>query len=321
MSYASNLNTYLNPTPETIVRRGNYESTGYNEAPASGSLVAPYPGMLIQLNSDGTVSVCTQAGGGMPKIFAVEDALQGYTINDQYSQGDIVRYINAEPGHILQGVIPAGFSTSIGTMLQSYGDGSLVPQVASAGTVLYVTNANSTAISNTAAETAFDQYYVFPAKELVAGDVLHIVAQGKINNIVANNTVNVKLKVGSTTIVATGAVAPAASDEFYIDTTLVVRTVGGSGTFVAGGVEALGTSGTVTSKAFYLDSTALNTNANANFTVTATFNAAAVNNNIQMNILSIERMRTTPGASIAQALTAVNNSAGTGYEFVDVLIL
>lgn len=321
MSYTTNLNTYLNPTPETIVRRGNYMSTAYAEANASDSLTAPYPGMLIQMNSDGTVSVQTTAGANVPRMFAIEDALQGYTIDDQYSQGDVVRYVIAYPGMIIRSVIPAGQVTVVGSILQSYGDGSLAPVVASGGDVLYSSVANSTAITNTTTQTAFSNgSYVIPANSLQVGDVIQVLAQGKVTAQNSTDTLTARLLLGSTVVVATAAVDAAVNDVIYFEANLIVRTIGTSGTVVAAGVQANGVPGTVTAKPFYMDSTTLNTTANANLAVTAEWSVANTGNSVQLNVMEVKRLRVAPQGFLAMALEAVNNASGNTYEFVDVQI-
>lgn len=319
MSYATNLNTYLNPTPETILRRGNYGPVGYNEAPCSTS-GAPYPGMLIQMNSNGTVSVQTAVGGAVPKMFAIEDALQGYTINDQYVANNTVRYIIAPPGTILQVPIPAGFVATIGDMMVSYGDGSLVPEDDMGIGTLYTTTANSDTVTNTAVETSYGQTYTIPANTLQDGDVLKFTVAGFVPSANANDTLNVKLKIGSTVIAATGAVNITANDAFEIEMSAVIRTDGASGFITAGGFTSLGVLGTATGLVARLAPTAINTTANQIIDVTATYNAAHTDNQSYMTILDIEKVRATPQGLLAMAVSNTNNNTN-GYEFVDVQIL
>ena len=320
MTYATNLNSYLNPTPETILRKGNYGYIHYEEWPCSASGTPPYPGMLCLLNSDNTVSVQTSVGGDVPVMVAVENALAGLTVNDQYTANNVVRLLIAEPGHVVQAPIPIGVQTSVGTQMISAGDGSWTPVTGLRTDVLYVTVANSNMVSNVAVATSFGQTYTIPAASLVAGDVLHIVAQGTVPNTTTNTTLNVALKFGSTVIGSTTAIDPANGDMWLIEADIVVRTAGASGTIVATGVEGLGTQATVTAKPFYLGSTSANTNANIVVDVTAAFNAAATTDNTQMNILTIERLRSIGQKPLGMALTALNNVSGSGYEFVDVMV-
>lgn len=319
MSYSTNLNTYLNPTPETILRRGNYGPVGYQEAPCSVTN-PPYPGMLIQLNSDGTVGAQTSVGGNVPKQFAIEDALQGYTINDQYVANNVVRFIIAPPGTILQAPIPAGFSATVGDMMVSYGDGSLVPEDDMGIGTLYTTTANSNTVTNTTAETSFGQTYTIPAKTLQDGDVLKFTVSGFVPSANSTDTLNVKLKMGSTVVAATGAVDITTNDAFQIEMSVVIRTDGASGVMTGGGFASLGVAGTGTGKVITLAPTAVNTNANILVDVTATYSAASTSDQAYMTILDIEKTRSNPQGLLAMAVSNTNNNTN-GYEFVDVQIL
>lgn len=320
MSYATNLNTYLNPTPQTILRRGSYGTEHYEEYLCHASNTPPYPGMLVQINSDGTCSVQTSVGGDVPKLIAVEDALQGYTVNDQYTANNVVRVLVAEPGHVVQAPIPTGVAAVVGSIMVSKGDGSWTPQTGLQSTNLYVSNTNSNTVTNTSSQTSFGQTYAIPAASLMAGDVLHIVAQGIAPSTNSTDTLNVALKIGSTTITTTGAVDVANNDIFHIDATVVFRAVGASGSMVAVGTDALGADGTVTAKPFSLTPTSVNTNAALTVDVLATWSVASTSNQVQMNILSIERNRSSVQKGLGMSLSTLNNVSGTGYEFIDVLI-
>ena len=320
MTYAANLNTYLNPTPQTILRKGNYGVIHYEEFPCHASYTPPYPGMLVQINSDGTCSVQTSVGGDVPVMVAVEDALQGHTIDDQYSANNIVRVLIAEPGHMIQGPIPVGVATVVGSMMLSKGDGRWTPQTGLAYTNLYVSNSNSNTVTNTTAQTSFGQTYSIPAASLVAGDILTIVAQGIAPSTNSTDTLNVALKIGSTTVCTTGAVDVTNNDVFHITATVVVRSAGASGSLVAAGSTVLGAAGTATEKVFALTPTTVNTNAALTVDVLATWSVASTSNQVQMNILSIERTRSQRDKPLGMAMTALNNVAGTGYEFVDILV-
>jgi len=319
MSYATNLNTYLNPEPQTILRRGSYGTAHYDEAVCAAS-GAPYPGMLIMFDSAGKVTVQTSVGGDVPVLVAVEDALQGYTINDQYSVNNVVRFLVAEPGHVVQGPIPVGVATSIGTMLTSAGDGSWKPATGLAYDNLYVSTSNSNTVTNTAVATSFGQTYSIPAASLAVGDILTITAMGVCPSTNSTDTLNVILKFGSTTVAATGATDVANDAEFLIQAKVVVRAVGDSGVVVAAGTTSIGAAGTATDKIFNLTPTAANTNAAIVVDVTATWSVANTGNQVQMNVLSIERTRATKDKPLGMAQTAVNNVSGSGYEFVDILV-
>jgi predicted RecA/RadA family phage recombinase len=147
--------------------------------------------------------------------------------------------------------------------------------------------AASTAVTNTTSETAFDQSYTFVANALKAGQRINIRAQVIATATNSTDTLTVKLKIGSTVIVATAAVDVANSDIAYIDADVTIRTDGASGTIVAAGHQALGTPGTVTAKPFNLASTAIDTTATQAITVTATWSVASASNSCRLDQLII----------------------------------
>jgi hypothetical protein len=156
--------------------------------------------------------------------------------------------------------------------------------------VVYNAIAASAVISNTIAETAFDKSYSIPANSLKAGESLHIRAWGACPSTNSTDTLNVKLRIGGTQIVATGAVDVANNDIFLIDVVVTFRAVGSSGTLVAAGSVALGASGTVTAKAAALSSTSLNTTQNQTIDVTATWSVANAGNQVRLDGLHIEKL-------------------------------
>jgi hypothetical protein len=110
--------------------------------------------------------------------------------------------------------------------------------------LLFASVAASAAVSNTTTETAFDQSYTIPANTLKAGDVISGRAQVIATSTNSTDTLNVKLKIGSTVVAATGAVDVANNDVAYIDYAITIRTSGASGTLVATGTASLGVEGT-----------------------------------------------------------------------------
>lgn len=83
------------------------------------------PGMLISLDSAGTLVPHPTAGGNCEKLFALEDALQGRTIDIDYTSGELVFYLKAEPGTEIYALMAPGEDAEIGEYLSSNGDGSL----------------------------------------------------------------------------------------------------------------------------------------------------------------------------------------------------
>jgi hypothetical protein len=126
------LATYLNPSPRTIWLKGEREH--YDEARAS---VLVKPGYLIELEAAGTMKPNATSAGDATRAVAIEDGLQGLTIEDNYAIGDLVRYVVCEPGDEVQMRVPAGAAAIvIGDALKSNGDGTLIKQ-GGAGTILF----------------------------------------------------------------------------------------------------------------------------------------------------------------------------------------
>lgn len=255
------------------------------------------PGHLLAVDSNGEVAVHGVVGGQGPVIVAVEDALRGNTVTTAFADDDRVPVVIGAKGDILQVRLANGQSASRGDSLASAGDGTLLvsgtPSLVPAG-LLFRSVAASTAVSNTTTETLFDQYYTLPANALRAGDVMVIRAQAIATATNSTDTLTLKLYIGGlagTAIANTGAVDVANNDVGEIVATLVFRTVGASGTFVATGYTSLGVGGTVTAKAFLLASTAIDTTASKVIGVGATWSVANPGNSCRLDILEVELTR------------------------------
>ncbi len=107
-------------TPSRIQLKG----TGrYDEALAAGVV---RPGHLLRLNVDGDVIPHNIVLGQAERMFALEDALQGNTIDDDYASGDRVFILHAFPGDEVYAWLAFGQSVSKGDFLGSDGAGHLV---------------------------------------------------------------------------------------------------------------------------------------------------------------------------------------------------
>ena len=100
-----------------------------------------------------------------------------------------------------------------------------------------------------------------------------------------------QLRLGTTDILATGAVDVANGDIGYIDADIVIRTIGASGTMVAAGVVALGVPGTVTAKPKLMASTAIDTTAAISVNVSATWSVANAGNSVRLDVLDVQVIR------------------------------
>jgi hypothetical protein len=100
-----------------------------SEAPAGESGI--YPGMLIKLNSAGAVIKHANAGGvlGDENMIAIEDQLQGKTVDDVYAyvaaNPAIVTYIIFPPGSEGNVLLDDGAAVVIGGKIISTGDGTV----------------------------------------------------------------------------------------------------------------------------------------------------------------------------------------------------
>jgi hypothetical protein len=84
------------------------------------------PGHLIKLGSGNTVTSTVAEGvGALPKMFALEDELQGKTIDDNYVSGDPVQCWICQPGEVVYALLYDGETVVIGDPLTSKGDGTL----------------------------------------------------------------------------------------------------------------------------------------------------------------------------------------------------
>ena len=96
----------------------------HEEAEAAGIIK---PGMLIELLTAGTVQAHSTRGGFAERAFAVEDALQGHTIDNSYAVADLVTYHLVVPGGEVMALIQAGCVVTVGEQLISGADGTLIP--------------------------------------------------------------------------------------------------------------------------------------------------------------------------------------------------
>ena len=84
------------------------------------------PGHLVELLSTNKVRKHATAGGNaLPKMFALEDELQGKEIDDDYSADNPVQVWVCQPGEVVNALLKDGENVAIGDALESAGDGTL----------------------------------------------------------------------------------------------------------------------------------------------------------------------------------------------------
>lgn len=309
------------PTPNRIVVVGRGRE---DELSCSADT---YPGMLLQDDGSGGIKPHAIAGGPAELMVALEQGLRGYYgaggtaakgTFDKYDSGERCQFYRAAAGDKLNVLLANGENAAEGNFLGSDGAGHFkVLSSASLAGNLYETVAASTAITASSTETAFSNgAYTIPANYLQVGDILHVRAQGIATATNSTDTLTAKLYLGGlsgTNIVSTGALDVANNDEFLIDAYIELRTIGSSGTFVANGVDVIGTPGTATAKPFLLGSTAVDTTASQAITVSGTWSTTNAGNSCRLDYMTVDIIR--QGGNITPLLvvdTAVNNSAGTG---------
>lgn len=156
------------------------------------------------------------------------------------------------------------------------------------GGVVLSSSAASAAVTNTVTETNFDKTFVIPAGSLQVGQVIRVRAQAIATSTNSTDTLNVRLKFGSTTILATGALDVANNDLAYIEADVVIRTIGASGTMVAAGLTCIGVEGTATAKPGKLASTTVDTTAAITVAVSAQWSVASASNSVRLDVFDAE---------------------------------
>ncbi len=90
------------------------------------AVAAITPGHLVEKTSAGKTQKHSTAGGNAtPKMFALEDELQGKEIDDAYAADDPVQVWICQPGEVVNALLKNGETIVIGDRLESAGDGTL----------------------------------------------------------------------------------------------------------------------------------------------------------------------------------------------------
>ena len=118
-----------------VPKRIHLKGSGRHEEGVA-SVASIKPGHLIALDSANQLVPHPTAAGYAEKAFAIEDALQGKTIDDSYARLDVVSYVIAQPGDVIYAWLSNGETITVGEYLESNGNGEL--QAASAGVAIAV---------------------------------------------------------------------------------------------------------------------------------------------------------------------------------------
>jgi hypothetical protein len=151
--------------------------------------------------------------------------------------------------------------------------------------LVYSNAAASTPVTSTD-ETDFNKSYTIDANRLRVGSVIRVRAQAVLTSDLGGGTLTLRLKIGSTVIESTGAIAVGSPFLGYFDSTLIVRSVGPSGTIVGTTAFALGTDGVVNPRVGFLGVTAIDTTASQAVKVSAQFSDD--DNSVRLDVLTVE---------------------------------
>lgn len=224
-------------------------------------------------------------------------ALKANTACEKYSPAG---YSPADGGYIVPHV--SGKTIQIGRFTQSKSSSSASQMVGvwldeggSLGEQLVgAIVASSTVITNTAVETAFDQKVTIPAGLLSVGAVLRIFAKARVASGNSTDTLTLKLKIGSQVLVTSAAVdvTDGGGDLGVLFAEVTIRTLGASGSAVAGGYSGLGVPGTATLRVGGVAAAfTLNTTTDLDVTATATWSVASTSNQVLLENLDVFQAR------------------------------
>lgn len=161
------------------------------------------------------------------------------------------------------------------------------------GGMLYNAIAASTAVTNTASETAFDTKYTIPANILQVGDKLRVRFGGTATATNSTNTLTIKGEFGSTEVITSASVDAANSDIWVGEYEVTIRSIGASGTaaYVASvrGPDAGSTADVDRHNAGTISS--LDTTGTIVCQSTATWSVANAGNSCRQDFFSVELIR------------------------------
>jgi len=253
---------------------------------SSGTILGGY---FLEKDGNGYLSPYSIKGGKDELMVALEDALQGRRMEDAYDDTtyNFIPYIMPVPGDSLCCWLAAGQNVVVDDVLMHNGDGTLTKGGATAN--LYANAADSAAVTNTTAETAFDKTYTIPAGSLKVGDTIRIRGYAIATATNSTDTLSIKLKIGSTVLFTAPATDVANGDIVEFDALLTIRTVGATGTLVASGEYSIGVPGTATKRSFAVASTTIDTTATQLISLTATWSVANSGNSTVLRQLVVDK--------------------------------
>lgn len=282
--------------------------------------VAITPGHIIEeYNDSGTSKVRPDTNRNAGGLFyvALEDALIGRTIDDEFAIGETVRYTQSTPGKVFNMLLAIGENVTKHDPILRYGDGTVAK---AASSVLANIVAPSTTLTSWTTAVAFDNGTVaIPAGTLKVGDQIRVRGKVRLPSTNSTDTFTGTLNWGATALITTAALDGTNDDVWLFDEVVTIRTIGASGTFTGSGRSAFGVLGTATFRPFSTNSTAVDTTAAVSLTVKMACSNSSSSNQAILEELTVEHIKagatgvelaTGVGAIIGEADESVDNSAG-----------
>ncbi len=215
------------------------------------------------------------------------------TASEAFSAGDVL--YGADDGKVAD--TPVG--PSIGRALAAASaDASVVEVFRDTNRlgIVYRSVAASGAIAASSTETAFDKKYTIPANTMKPGDVYRVTFQGIATATNSTDTLTIKAYLGGLTgtAILTGTATDVANNNIFAGVfTIVCRTNGASGTFVAVGyhTDVPAASGTATIGITEITaSTTVDTTAAQDIAVSAAWSSTNAGNSCRLDVMLVEKL-------------------------------
>lgn len=162
------------------------------------------------------------------------------------------------------------------------------------GHLAFLATGPSAVVTNTTAETMFDQNYTIPANKLKAGSLVKCKFQGIAPSTNATDTLLIRLRIGGVagTVLLAGTATDVANNAIFAgEFELAIRTAGAAGTMVGRGThtEVPAASGTALHDITeILGSTAIDTTVAQQLGVTAQWSVANAANQARLDFFRVE---------------------------------
>ena len=91
------------------------------------------PGMLLERTTTGIKKHATAGGNAVPKLFAIENSLEGQEIGTDFAAADMCQFVAARPGDEIYALLADDETITIGELLESHGDGMLKAYATASG--------------------------------------------------------------------------------------------------------------------------------------------------------------------------------------------